>query len=266
MGKNNNVFQRVEKKYRMTHEQYEMFLEKMAEYINEDEFGLHTIHNIYYDTPDYGLIRNSLEKPKYKEKFRVRGYGEITRDSQIFLEIKKKYRGVVYKRRTCMTCHEAERYLSARIMPESCDQIMREIDYFFEFYKLQPQVYLAYDRVAYVGNEDAELRITIDRNIRSRYERLELGYDEGCQMLNPGTYLMEIKVPMAYPIWLSHILAELRIYPLSFSKYGTVYANSVLSGELHLWLDKEVEMAAGDNKKEQRRKEKEPCLQVYSAV
>lgn len=264
--KYNNVFQRVEKKYRMTQAQYELFLERMAGHIHEDEFGLHTIHNIYYDTPDYELIRNSLEKPKYKEKFRVRGYGKITGDSLIFLEIKKKYQGVVYKRRVCMPYHEAEKYLNDRTLPESCNQILYEIDYFLEFHKPLPKVYLAYDRIAYVGNEDAELRITIDRNIRSRYDRLELGYDEGCQLLNPGTYLMEIKVSMAYPIWLSHILADLKIYPLSFSKYGTVYANSVRSGELHPWLDEEMEMTETNNKKEQRREDQDPCLQVYSTV
>ena len=263
---NASVFQRVEKKYQMSEEQYARFLQKTKELIHEDEFGLHTIHNIYFDTPNYGLIRSSLEKPKYKEKFRMRGYGTVTQDSEIFLEIKKKYQGVVYKRRTCVSYKEAERYVSEGVLPEGSDQIMREIDYFFQFYKPQPQVYLAYDRVAYVGNEDDQLRITIDRNIRSRYERLELGYTGGCRSLNPGTYLMEIKVAMAYPVWLSRILAELQIYPISFSKYGNVYANSVLSGELHPWLREAGGQQISENRKKQREKEKESCLQVYSAV
>lgn len=258
------VFERVEKKYRMSEEQYEMFVERAEDYIRGDEYGLHTIRNIYYDTPDYGLIRNSLEKPKYKEKFRVRGYGNITEESNIFLEIKKKYRGVVYKRRACLTFAEAEQYLEKRILPFESGQIMCEIDYFMSFYKPEPKVYLAYDRTAYEGLEDDGLRITIDRNIRSRNERLELGYDGECRLLDPGTYLMEIKVPAAYPLWLSGLLAELKLYPVSFSKYGTVYTKGVLAGDIFPMAD--TEFVRGNNYIQDERKEKEQCLQIYSAV
>lgn len=258
------VFERVEKKYRMTEEQYQMFVKRADCYIREDEYGLHTIRNIYYDTPDYGLIRNSLEKPKYKEKFRVRGYGNITEESNVFLEIKKKYRGVVYKRRECLSFTDAKRYLEKGIFPPEGGQIMREIDYFLSFYRPEPKVYLAYDRVAYVGKADEGLRITIDRNIRSRSERLELGYDGECRLLNPGTYLMEIKVPAAYPLWLSGLLAELGLYPVSFSKYGTVYAEGVLAGEITPAAD--MELVSNKEHFEEGRKEKEPCLQIYSAV
>lgn len=260
---NISVFQRVEKKYLLSEEQYSRFLLKTKDSIHEDEYGLHTIHNLYFDTPNYELIRNSLEKPRYKEKFRMRGYGTITEDSDIFLEIKKKYQGVVYKRRTCVCYEEARRYLEKGILPEGGGQIMREIDYFFRFYNPVPQVYLAYDRVAYVGNEDTGLRITIDRNIRSRYECLELSYDGDCSSLNPGMYLMEIKVDAAYPVWLAQILAEICIYPISFSKYGTVYANSVRSKELCPWLKESAERRPLEPGMIKKEKEKELCLQVY---
>ena len=252
---NISVFERVEKKYQMDKEQYRAFLEGAADKIHMDEYGRHTIRNIYYDTTDYELIRHSLDKPKYKEKLRLRGYGEITEESTVFLEIKKKYKGVVYKRRTPLSLGEAKRYLEDGILPQNCDQIMREIDYFMGFYRPEPKLYLAYDREAYVGNEDEDLRITIDEHIRSRRtDGIELGADEGCRMLNAGRYLMEIKVPMAYPIWLARLLSELRIYPVSFSKYGAVYSEAVLS--------------ENRNKSENRQKseEKKLCLQVYSAV
>lgn len=234
---NQYIFQRVEKKYQLNQAQYEAFLRAVRQRIEPDQFGLHTIHNIYYDTPDYELIRDSIEKPKYKEKFRVRGYGKITDDSPIFLEIKKKYRGVVYKRRTSMPMYQAKHFLENGVLPENSDQISQEIDYFLKFHRPEPKVYLAYDRVAYVGTDTPELRITIDRDIRSRYHHLELSYDGECQILNEGTYLMEIKVPAAYPIWLADLLCELQIYPVSFSKYGTVYSNSIRSGELHPWVE-----------------------------
>lgn len=266
----NSTFQRVEKKYRLTLQQYEAFLERTKEYISADEYGLHTIRNIYYDTEDYELIRNSIEKPKYKEKFRIRGYGEVTKDSRIFLEIKKKYQGVVYKRRTSLSLAQARSYLNDGIMPDEDNQIMREIDYFMKFYRPVPKVYLAYDRMAYVGKEDSELRITIDRNIRRRYHRLELGYDEECQYIDPEHLLMEIKVPAAYPIWLADLLCELQIYPVSFSKYGAVYIESVLSGELHPWEDIRIKNSYVNTEMywetEINNREKEKCLQVYSVV
>lgn len=218
-----NVFERMEKKYRLNQKQYELFLDAVSGKIHMDEYGLHTIRNIYYDTSDYELIRRSLDKSRYKEKFRLRGYGEIQEDSTVFLEIKKKYQGIVYKRRAPMSMRQARSYLEAGNQSGQKSQIMNEIEYFFKFYHPRPKVYLAYDREAYVGNEDEELRITIDRNIRSRSHRLELSYDGECRLLNQEEYLMEIKVAGAYPVWLAELLSRLEIFPASFSKYGAVY-------------------------------------------
>lgn len=246
-----NVFERVEKKYRLNQKQYDLFMDAAGGRIHIDEYGLHTIRNIYYDTAHYDLIRRSIDKPKYKEKLRLRGYGEIQDDSMVFLEIKKKYQGVVYKRRVQLPMAQARLYLESGIFTERKSQILKEIDYFIRFYQPKPKVYLAYDRKAFVGNEDENLRITIDRNIRSRSHRLELSYDGECELLNPGEYLMEIKVSAAYPMWLADILGELLIYPISFSKYGTVYG--------HLAKFKRVELIENEVESE----EKQACLQVY---
>ena len=218
-----NVFERVEKKYRLSKKQYAAFFEAAGPKLHEDEYGLHTIRNIYYDTADYELIRRSIEKPKYKEKFRLRGYGKIQEESPVFLEIKKKYNGVVYKRRIELDMQHARSYLEDGIRPEGEGQILKEIDYFMKFYHPKPRLYLAYDRIAYVGNEDDSLRLTIDQNIRSRRHRLELTYDGECEILNPGECLMEIKVSASYPVWLAELLSRFKLYPVSFSKYGEIY-------------------------------------------
>ncbi len=234
-NQNVNVFERVEKKYRLNQKQYKRFLDAVEGKIHMDAYGLHTIRNIYYDTSDHELIRRSIDKPKYKEKLRMRGYGEIKEDSTVFLEIKKKYQGVVYKRRARLTMGQARTYLETGICPEERNQILNEIDYFIRFYRPKPRVYLAYDREAFVGNEDETLRITIDRNIRSRSHCLELSFDGECEMQNPGEYLMEIKVSGAYPIWLANLLGKCEIYPTSFSKYGTVYARMVSHDRVYDW-------------------------------
>lgn len=224
-----DVFQRVEKKYLMTAETYQLFQKEIQDYMQADQYGLHTICNIYFDTISDELIRNSIEKPVYKEKLRLRSYGIPNYNSQVFLEIKRKYKGIVYKRRVAMTLKEASYYLEHGIKPKNDSQILKEIDYFIKFYEPIPKLYLAYDRVAFFGKEDNNIRMTIDANIRSRKDDLALEQgDRGELLLEQDMYLLEIKVPNAYPIWLAEILSKLEIYPISFSKYGNIYKQNLL--------------------------------------
>lgn len=218
-------FQRVEKKYLMTKEQFEQLMTALEPHVVPDDYPVSTICNIYYDTPDYLLIQRSIEKPNYKEKFRLRSYGVPEPDSPIFMEIKKKYNGIVYKRRVRTTAAEAQRYLAGGPVPSCNDkQIMKEIHWFCRRYPLQPGMFLAYDRWAYRGREDKNLRITFDRNIRYRIDDLDLTHgDYGTRLLPEDNVLMEIKIPGAAPLWLAHILSELGIFSNSFSKYGRCY-------------------------------------------
>ena len=219
-----SVFNRIEKKYLLCRPAYEALREALAPHMEEDEYGLHTICNIYYDTPDELLIRRSIEKPVYKEKLRLRSYGIPQMDSKVYLEIKKKYDRVVNKRRIGLTLREAYDYIERGIRPDKDCQILRELDFFLRRYPLQKGLYLAYDRVALFGREDPEFRLTFDRNIRSRRQDmgLEKG-DHGTLLLPEDCFLMESKVMGATPLWFSHLLSELRIYPVSFSKYGNFH-------------------------------------------
>ena len=222
------VFNRYEKKYMLTRQQYEAIRQRMEPYMEKDQYGLHTIRNIYYDTEDDELIRTSLEKPKYKEKFRVRCYGEPNAESDYFLEIKKKYKGIVNKRRIVMKPQEAKAYLENGEKPREQSQIFREVDYVWNHYQLMPKVYLAYDRIALFGKEDAEFRVTFDQNIRSRDFDLLLEKDtETTKLLKDGYYLMEVKISNAMPLWFVKILTELEIHSTSFSKYGNVYRRNL---------------------------------------
>ncbi len=224
------VFKRYEKKYLLTDYQYKLLRERLAQYMEEDSYGLHTINNIYYDTDDYRLIRESLAKPVYKEKLRLRSYGTPTSDGKVFLEIKKKFDGVVYKRRVSMNLDEAYKYVGRGKQPSHTSQITREIDWFLKSYELAPKVFIAYDRIALFGKEDADLRITFDTNIRWREENLDLSKgSNGRQLLQPGQILMEIKIPGVMPLWMSHMLDELNIRSTSFSKYGTCYKNHLIN-------------------------------------
>ena len=222
------VFNRYEKKYLLNRAQYEEIRRRLSEYMEEDSYGLHTIRNIYYDTKDDELIRTSLEKPRYKEKFRVRCYGNGAADSSRFLEIKKKYQGNVNKRRIVMSKEQAEDYLERGIKPREESQIFKEIDYVLHHYELEPKMYLAYDRIALFGKEDDQFRVTFDQNIRSRNEHLVLEDDTNTTRLLPeGSVLMEVKIHQAMPLWFVRILTDLGIQSISFSKYGSAYKNNL---------------------------------------
>jgi len=221
------VFERQEKKYLLNQEQLTCFTQRAGSRLCTDQYGLHSIYNIYYDTDQFDLVRASIEKPPYKEKLRLRSYGIPRPQDTVYVELKKKAFGTVYKRRIPLRLTEAERYLNHGIHPEDSSQILQEIDYFLQFYHPAPQLWLGYDRVAYFGTEDEELRLTVDQRIRSRWDSLQLGAGDGGALLLPdGQCLMEIKTPGALPLWLARLLCELSIYPASFSKYGAVYCGA----------------------------------------
>ena len=218
------VFKRIEKKYMLTRPQREALLQAFQGHMQRDAFGRHTICNLYLDTDDYALTRRSIEKPLYKEKLRLRAYGVPGPEDTVFLELKKKYKGVVYKRRMELNCRQAMDYLLRGKRPDLGSQIAHELDYALRLYAPRPQVYLCYDREAYFCPDNPDLRITLDENIRFRTQQVDLMRGAwGTPTLPDGTTLMEIKIPGAMPLWLADALDAQRIFPCSYSKVGTVY-------------------------------------------
>ena len=168
------TFQRYEKKYYITAQQAEALLNKIGDRMIPDEYGETVICNLYYDTPDYLLIRRSLDKPLYKEKLRLRCYGVPNEDSVAFIEVKKKFAKVVYKRRLDTTYQKAVNYLKTGDINLS-GQIKNELDWFLKSYKgLAPSTALFYTRKAFFDKTNPELRITIDKDIMWRRDDLNL--------------------------------------------------------------------------------------------
>lgn len=233
MGQYQDVFRRVEKKYLLPQDTYQELSRRLKGAIKEDEYGKTSICNIYYDTPDSRLIRASLEKPVYKEKLRLRSYGVPREDSTVFVELKKKYKGVVYKRRADMTLVQARAFLNQRLLLQpQASQIQREISWVLGYYpNLGPAMFVSYERTAAYGMEDPGLRITFDEHILYRTQQLELRAGIwGRELLKPGMRLMEIKIGGSMPLWLAGILDDLHIYPVSFSKYGGAYCQLLQTG------------------------------------
>ena len=225
-------FKRREVKYLLTDEQRARLMELFAEHMVADEWGASTVCNVYYDTPTQMLIRRSLEKPDYKEKIRVRSYGPAKEGKPVFLELKKKFDGIVYKRRCTAGLDTVDAFFSGTHEPAT--QIERELDFAIRRYEgIKPYVYLAYDREAFYGKNDHEFRVTFDRNIRFRTERVSLAEDtDGEQILPEGMSLMEVKAADAIPQWLVGFMSAEGIRRVSFSKYGMAYKMMHARGEV----------------------------------
>ncbi len=224
------IFARSEIKYKLTKSQHELLCEAMKNYMQQDEYGRHKISNIYFDTSDYKIIRHSIEKPKYKEKLRLRIYGEPSSESTAFIELKKKYNGIVYKRRILSSQNDACKYLISNKPLSENSQIKNEIDYFMsKSGELLPRVYLSYEREAYFCNTDENLRMTFDFNIKMRDSEVSLSASENdVDVLDKNYVLMEVKTLNGLPFWLVNFLSENKIYKTSFSKYGTGYEQFIL--------------------------------------
>lgn len=225
-----HIFQRKEKKYMLTEEQYQLISPELSRFLRADEFGKYTICSLYFDDDDYTLARLSAAKPRYKEKFRLRSYGTPGVNDVVYAELKKKTDGVVYKRRAALSCGEAESTFLSGTLPDADSQIMREIGYFLERWQPHPKTLICYDRLAFAGIEEPSLRVTFDFSPRWRGDELLLSAgDHGTPVFRANQHcLMEIKTSGSMPFILARLLSEYAIFPTSFSKYGTVYRDFLL--------------------------------------
>ncbi len=219
------VFKRYELKYLVGEGEKSAVLAAISAHMSPDEYGDTTVRSIYLDTESFRLARRSLERPEYKEKLRVRSYRAASCDDTVFVELKKKYRSVVYKRRVPVVCSAAARWLAGKSPPPADTQITREIDYFLHYYGgVFPAAFISYDRRAFVADGESGLRVTFDQNILARTEDIDLHSPiGGTPLLGEGLTLMECKCTGGMPLWLVEVLSENRIYKTSFSKYGAAY-------------------------------------------
>ena len=224
------VLMRTEKKYLLDEKILNGILGSVAPYMHRGEYGAETVSSIYYDNDDYELIQKSVEKPVFKEKFRIRTYGLPSGNDTVFAEIKRKYDGQVYKRRVAAPMERMKQFLEKGTPLEDSIQIQNEILWMIKRYGLKPKVWIASDRTEYVSNDDSQLRITFDRNLRFRKDHLDLGYSlEGTPFGTDGLVVMEIKSALGLPRWLLDAIEKNGAKPGSFSKIGRCFEEEIFT-------------------------------------
>lgn len=294
MAAYSSVFKRVEKKYRIGAAERAVVEAAAGGPMAVDAYGRTRITSLYLDTPERSMIARSVEKPLYKEKLRLRAYGDaagvalmgafgagpIVREPgglplsdgevetrvasglqapgaaaalPVFFGIKKKFKGIVYKRRLALTLPAALAFVSGLPYEQACArwplsdaalaaaalspatrQIARELEAAMDrWLPLVPSMGIACDRVAWAYRPemleereddelfDSELRITFDDCLeyldRHRFR------SPWRPIIESSESVMEIKSAGPYPPWLVEVLSAERIYPASFTKYGNAY-------------------------------------------
>jgi len=243
------TFKRYEKKYLITKDKLDKIMPTLLEHMELDPYCIggreYRIYSIYYDTENHDIIRQNSSKPVYKEKMRIRSYYDKSDpDDKVFMEIKKKSNGVGNKRRIKIKFKEIEPFVKEGILPETKDylstQVAKELKYFLSKNKVAPALYVQYDRLALFGKEDKEFRMTFDRNLRTRRSNFTLGESDEDEMLLPDdTYIMEIKILGAMPLWLTKLLSENELFSRGFSKYGAVYKRDAMEHKLRYAFEEE---------------------------
>ncbi|MBR2067434.1 MAG: polyphosphate polymerase domain-containing protein, partial [Solobacterium sp.] len=202
------------------------FIQIIHKHIQKDMYFQYTVRSLYFDNDNSELAIQSLLKPDYKMKLRLRCYGEPSEDKPVFLETKKKYENIVYKRRIDLGYKEAFDYIDYGIPHSVKSNTADEIDYLMKYYNLEPKVYIAYDRNCYSAINESDVRITFDTNIRYRIDDISLKETGNEKFLKEGMVMLEVKATKRYPMWLVDALSEMKIYRTSFSKYGTIYSEN----------------------------------------
>ena len=243
MATASDTFERKEKKYLITDAQCKALKDELSSRMRLDDYGVTRIDSLYLDTPDRSLICRSLEKPLYKEKIRIRSYDAFSQAQAVFVEIKKKLDGIVYKRRVRMSAEGARAYVAGLPYEQAQErypvegmvdalapgkvQIAREIDAFMRRYDdLAPSMLISCMREAWcpldIGISDGVDRITFDEDI-TYVDLFEDASVQRRRVAGAGLVVMEIKCAGAYPLWLCELLSAHGAYPRSFSKYGNAY-------------------------------------------
>ncbi len=220
-------FLRKENKYLLDQSTFDVLMNKLDGHLKHDKYNKSHLLSVYYDSDDYRLITKSIEKPEFKEKLRIRSYGPPLDDDQIYVELKKKFDGVVYKRRTMAKYQDILKNIDDCKYTDA--MVGKEIISLSNRYGgLKPKVFVSCDRQYFVGKDDDTLRITFDSNLMYRTDNVYLNHAENDVKLN-DSIVMEIKAIGAMPLWLTRILDELHIFKTSYSKVGSAF----LKGEIN---------------------------------
>jgi len=223
------IFSRRELKYLIPSKTFQALAEDMMPYLRYDRFGdgfgRYNITSLYFDSPEHAIYYETRNKLPFRQKLRLRIYDQATLDSPSFLEVKQKFKNVVNKRRTLLPLSHAYEYINNGMndhLDVSNGQILKEVDHFKQLYDLRPEIVVSYDRQAFHGIYEDDLRVTFDYNLMCRNDdlRIENG-PHGEHFVNQDLVVLEVKVTHSIPLWLTKMLQDYGLQKQGVSKFCT---------------------------------------------
>jgi hypothetical protein len=229
---------RVEKKYLVPNHRMDALRRRIISFVTPDlnssdngAIPQYTVRSIYFDSKDFACYSEKREGLMLRRKFRVRGYNDEGDDNRVVMEIKRKIEARQKKYRAFVRYHDIERLLREGdvekyvIMNGSGTDANQDAAKFMYHIKkglYVPTCLVTYEREAYHGKLDPGVRVTFDKNIRSRiFPQMSSLYDDtGMKLLFNNHFVLEIKYfANSMPAWARSVVQEFRLRNDAISKY-----------------------------------------------
>ncbi|MCB2205750.1 polyphosphate polymerase domain-containing protein [bacterium] len=230
------AYPKFEYKYLFPLDLYETLRSRIEEMCPLDPYavreadGRYTIRSVYFDSIRYRAYDQKVEGVRKRQKFRIRVYGNETPSSVAFLEIKQKdgalltkYRAPVLYRNlpALFTENSYMHYIRSGTGAGVDRSNARRWMYYCVRKQLRPVVLINYERSAFAGVENFDLRITLDTSIRGEmYPGLTRMFDDSKARPAMKTHgILEVKFTIGVPMWMRNIIREYNLQRLALSKY-----------------------------------------------
>lgn len=227
---------RYEFKYFVRISEIDKLRENIIPFVDVDKFAAigdkhhYTVRSIYFDSPKFDFYYEKVEGIKNRKKLRLRGYEKDDGNNIVFFEIKRKYDIPILKYRApakfedalemFRTCNINGSVINNKFFPKGNENSQR---FFYQMFSknLRPVVLIAYEREAYHSKYDESVRITFDKNVRSKaYPALcELFEETKLSPVIPGQFILEVKFNDHFPVWLKPVIGKFSLMRQSASKY-----------------------------------------------
>ncbi|MBD3288492.1 VTC domain-containing protein [candidate division KSB1 bacterium] len=224
---------RYEIKYRIPNQKIPEIRSYLKEYADADphvpnkEQVEYTVRSIYFDTRSLDFYWEKIDGLKVRKKLRIRGYNQDK--GYAFLEIKRKYSNCVVKERAKLPSEEIEKIIGMLDTTDgeatngSHNNRLVSGKFVYNMIKknLSAKLLVVYEREPYVGKRDPGNRVTIDKNIRSRYnpDLNDLFDGDDLTFVANDFSILELKFNNFMPKWMRTMIVELSLKQVPFSKY-----------------------------------------------
>lgn len=224
-------FQRFELKYQIPTNIADLILPTLLNHMDWDPYAsgypnnAYDVHSIYFDSPTFKNHYEKVEGAMYRKKIRVRSYTtDLTEDSPVFVEIKRKYNSIIIKDRVKIAFSDAKELLDGHAptghFSENDSDFINECRFDIRYHGMRPKMLVSYKRRPLISKRNGnELRVTFDSDISST-ACTSVDFSSTATPIFDGMLVMEVKFNNLLPHWLHDIIQQYQLEAWPYSKYS----------------------------------------------